>query len=152
MAKRDLNERNEETERWNRMDHILRFISYSQSLIAWADMNKDLHSMYQGAQLLLDTITPDFDEPGENEQGKKIRLRGMKTKKFMEYRKLLDNAQSLNNKSNDPSLDQDNRSRLRNSAYKKLQTLKYQLLQECERLGYNARKSDSADSYRQGNN
>lgn len=154
--KKDLNQSNVETERWNRMDHMLRLISWSQIQITIGDDRNDLHTMYQGCQSLLDTITPDFSEkPKEEDKDKYPKgtiLRGPLTYKFRTYRTLLDQAQMLNNRSGDPSLDSETRTRLKNSSYKKLQTLKYLLLQECEKLGYNAKKTDRTDVYREGNN
>ena len=150
---RDLNTSNIETERWNRMDHILRFLSYGQSYITYGDINRHIPSMYQGCQIILDTITPDFSEDGGvNEAGKRFKNRGMKTKRFGKYRLLLDQSMKLYNASMNPNYDRGNRDQLLNSAYRKLQTVKYMLLQECETLGYNAKKTDTTDAYREGNN
>lgn len=153
MAKssKDLNRGDIDVERWNRMDQIVRLIGYAQTYISYGDINQDIPSMYQGAQMMLDTITPDFEEVGKNDNGFTVTLRGIKTKRFLQYRLLLDQSMSLFNRSRDASLDLSVRSSLRNGAYRKLQVLKYSLLQECDRLGYNAKKSNSADTYRDGN-
>lgn len=155
---RDLNQQNIDVERWNRMDHILRLISNSQMYVTYGDINGDLKAMYQGLQMLLDTITPDFTEKPSAEEIKQkglkpgIIYRGAATKKFQNYRKILDEANGLSNQSNNSTIQPNIRQQLRNNAYKKLQTLKYALLQECEKLGYNARKTDTTDAYREGNN
>lgn len=150
--KRDLNAGNIDKDVWNRMDHILRMLSYWQSYISWSDINKDLEGMYQGVQGMLDVLTADFEENGVNKDGKKTVLRGILTTKFQEYRKTLDQANNLNQLSRQPNQSTAMRGAMRNSAYRKLQTLKYSLLQECERLGYNAKKTDTSEAYREGNN
>lgn len=136
------------------MDHILRLISYGQTYITFGDVNRDLDSMYQGCQILLDSLAPDFEEKETDAETGKVKiLKGMKTKRFIEYRKILDQARSLSNSSRQrSSFDNDLRRKMENASYQKYQKLKYSLLQECERLGYNARKTDTAEAYRDGNN
>lgn len=156
---RDLNEANIETERWNRMDHILRFITNAQSMIATGDYYQNPPTMYQGLQLLLDTITPDFKEevpipPELRQKGERTKktLRGYQTKKFQELRKLLDQGLQLYTLSMDRTTDYETRRICSNRSYRTMQLLKYRLLQECEILGYNAKKVNTSDAYREGNN
>lgn len=155
---KDLNKGVTEKEIWNRMDHILRLISTAQMYVAYGDINQNLPTMYQGLQLLLDTITPDFEEhefklneKNEKEKTGKI-LKGIKTERFKTYRTMLDSGLNLYNQSTNKAHDVATRITLRNLAYRKFQTLKYYLLQECETLGYNAKKTNTSDSYLEGNN
>lgn len=114
-------------------------------------MNRDLFGMYQGLQGLLDQITPDFEEVQRTEE-KTVVVKGMMTKKFSTYRGILDVGNRQYNISLDPSIDRSITVQLRNKAYQNFQKLKYNLIQECERLGYNAKKTDASDVYREGNN
>lgn len=150
--KRDLNAGNIDKETWNRQDHILRLFSYWQTHISFGDIQKDLEAMYQGIQGFLDLLTPDFEETQKNEQGMKVTTKGRKTKLFADYRKRLDQAHNLANLSQSRQYDPETRVALRNSSYKKFQELKYDVFQEAERLGYNAKRTDTSEAYREGNN
>ena len=158
-----LRQGNVEKEVWNRTGAIIEMLTYGQVLAFQGDATNNLSMMYQGLQLMLDILTPDFVERYDAE-GKllayvksdtaavKKRLTGSQTIKFRNYRQALDAARRLQTISEVNMVSNKSQSvAARDNAYRILQALKYDLLMDCEHLGYNAKLTDKTDLYREGN-
>jgi hypothetical protein len=131
---------------WNRQVDLLNMITYGQIMIVAGEMKKNLRQIYGGCDTILTTLAPMYVERIEiskddhNKGRAQSQRKGIDTAMFTKRQKEMYTINNLILYSEHPDFDRRARHYYAQVAYNRLQTMKLQLFQDVESLGFNKRE------------